>query len=62
MRYHQQYQREMKGKASSVGAEGGVTKECADQYGQVCGTSGSGLGPLQSQIGLSPTAVTAMDI
>ncbi|XP_075830607.1 nebulin-related-anchoring protein isoform X8 [Microtus pennsylvanicus] len=35
VRYHQQYQREMKGKASSVGAEGGVTKECADQYGQV---------------------------
>ncbi|EGW11917.1 Nebulin-related-anchoring protein [Cricetulus griseus] len=35
VRYHQQYQREMKGKAGSVGAEGRVTKECADQYGQV---------------------------
>ncbi|CAO2585902.1 Nebulin-related-anchoring protein [Lemmus lemmus] len=35
VRYHQQYQREMKGKASSVGAEGGMTKECVDQYGQV---------------------------
>ncbi|XP_041517329.1 nebulin-related-anchoring protein isoform X7 [Microtus oregoni] len=35
VRYHQQYQREIKGKASSVGAEGGVTKECVDQYGQV---------------------------
>ncbi|KAH0506999.1 Nebulin-related-anchoring protein [Microtus ochrogaster] len=35
VRYHQQYQREMKGKASSVGAEGGVTKGCSDQYGQV---------------------------
>lgn len=49
----------MKGKASSVGAEGGMTKEWADQYGQVCGTSGRGLGPLRSQIGLSPTAMTA---
>ncbi|XP_028730968.2 nebulin-related-anchoring protein isoform X4 [Peromyscus leucopus] len=35
VRYHQQYQKEMKGVASSVGgAEGKMAKECADQYGQ----------------------------
>ncbi|XP_036048613.1 nebulin-related-anchoring protein isoform X1 [Onychomys torridus] len=35
VRYHQQYQKEMKGLASSVGgAEGKMAKECVDQYGQ----------------------------
>lgn len=37
VRYHQQYQREMKGMAGpATGAEGTVTKEYVDQYGQVC--------------------------
>ncbi|XP_040598384.1 nebulin-related-anchoring protein isoform X6 [Mesocricetus auratus] len=35
VRYHQQYQREMKGKAGSVGAEGRTAEDCAGQYGQV---------------------------
>ncbi|CAH6940129.1 Nrap [Phodopus roborovskii] len=35
VRYHQQYQREMKGKATSLGAEGRAPKQGADQYGQV---------------------------
>ncbi|XP_005387839.1 PREDICTED: nebulin-related-anchoring protein isoform X1 [Chinchilla lanigera] len=35
VKYHQQYQREMRGMAgSAIGAEGVLTKECADQYGQ----------------------------
>nr|KAF6457892.1 nebulin related anchoring protein [Rousettus aegyptiacus] len=35
VRYHQQYQREMKGMAGpATGAEGTVTKEYVDQYGQ----------------------------
>ncbi|XP_051002792.1 nebulin-related-anchoring protein isoform X2 [Acomys russatus] len=35
VKYHQQYQREMKGVASPVGAEGTMTKGCADQGAQV---------------------------
>ncbi|XP_077803665.1 nebulin-related-anchoring protein isoform X7 [Macaca mulatta] len=35
VRYHQQYQKEMRGMAGpAVGAEGMLTRECADQYGQ----------------------------
>ncbi|XP_003787203.1 nebulin-related-anchoring protein isoform X2 [Otolemur garnettii] len=35
VRYHQQYQKEMKGMAgSAIGAEGVLTRECVDQYGQ----------------------------
>lgn len=37
VRYHQQYQREIKGMAGpATGAEGTLTKEYVDQYGQVC--------------------------
>lgn len=37
VRYHQQYQREMKGMAGpATGAEGAMMKEYVDQYGQVC--------------------------
>uniref|UniRef100_A0A8C6IJJ7 Nebulin-related-anchoring protein n=1 Tax=Mus spicilegus TaxID=10103 RepID=A0A8C6IJJ7_MUSSI len=35
VRYHQQYHREMKGMASPVGAEGGMTKDSVDRCGQV---------------------------
>ncbi|XP_021073935.1 nebulin-related-anchoring protein [Mus pahari] len=35
VRYHQQYHREMKGVASPVGAEGGMTKDSVDRCGQV---------------------------
>ncbi|XP_003825643.1 nebulin-related-anchoring protein isoform X3 [Pan paniscus] len=35
VRYHQQYQKEMRGMAGpAIGAEGILTRECADQYGQ----------------------------
>ncbi|XP_003255528.2 nebulin-related-anchoring protein isoform X3 [Nomascus leucogenys] len=35
VRYHQQYQKEMRGMAGpAIGAEGTLTRECADQYGQ----------------------------
>ncbi|KAK2099022.1 hypothetical protein P7K49_024473 [Saguinus oedipus] len=35
VRYHQQYQKEMRGMAgSATGAEGTLTRECVDQYGQ----------------------------
>uniref|UniRef100_A0A2K6L1M7 Nebulin-related-anchoring protein n=1 Tax=Rhinopithecus bieti TaxID=61621 RepID=A0A2K6L1M7_RHIBE len=35
VRYHQQYQKEMRGMAGpAIGAEGMLTRECADQYGQ----------------------------
>lgn len=37
MRYHQQYQREMKGMAgSATAAEGTLTRDYVDQCGQVC--------------------------
>jgi hypothetical protein len=45
VRYHQQYHREMKGMASPVGAEGGMTKDSVDRCGQVHDTSQSWSSP-----------------